>query len=121
MTDTITTLTTTDVEALLVGASDTDGKTPSNAAPVLRAFVESKQPAMLVDMKQHPGQTTKSMVQHFKNAARATRHNVLLDAPEYVIPGAYHVEPLINGKKQLVLKNTPVYEEWLAKAAAAKA
>ena len=106
------------IQTLLVGATGTGEKQASNAAPVLRAFVESGMPVQLVDMRAHPGQTEKSMVQHFKNAGRATRHNALLDAPEYVIPGAYHVEALINGKGQLVLKNTPIVDALLAEKAA---
>jgi hypothetical protein len=92
-------------EALGNSTSTDSDKKPSNAAPVLFAFVQSGLTHQIVDLTAHNGNNAKQMVAHFNNARKRTRHNILLDSPEYVIPGAYHCEARILADKSLCLFN----------------
>lgn len=94
---------------LLAGLADEGGKKRTNCAPYLRSFVESGEPYLIVDMTLFPDFKPEQMVQHFKNAGKATHHNAVTDAPEYDIPGAYHVLPkYVKSENKLYLLNQPV-------------
>jgi hypothetical protein len=95
MEDTIATQIPVSVLAALTGNG---GKRSSNCAPQLRQFVESGEPGIEVDMTLYAGFTPQEMVQNFKNAAKATRHNNEDESGRtalYDIPGAHFVTPVV--------------------------
>lgn len=98
-------------------ASIEDGKRRSNAAPYLRSFVESGDLFWICDMSLFPEFNQRDMIQNFKNAAKATYHNVAEDRPEYDIPGAYHVK-YHKADGDLYLMNKPLLDAALAEQAA---
>jgi hypothetical protein len=100
----------------LLDDTDDGGKKRSNASSLLITFLASEEPGAIIPtevMSHDP----KEMVQHFKNAGKATRHDDLLDAPVYVIPGGYHVVPkIVNGDLWLI--NVPLAKKLQAEQAA---